>query len=247
MRLFADAGVAAAGSGPLRSGSPCRCAWALYRPFSRGKSRCWLAAGIRECRSACGLQREPPARVRFAVGDGKSGVGGRGRAVHGLQEAMGEGEAVQGLRIEVRLAGRPASVRRPVRCFNSVPALGLTQIQSMPRGTGRVPLVSMAMVNPCACRASISAASTCSIGSPPVRHDEACTGSRLLGARKRWQDRRQSRSLPPPAPSVPTKSVSQKWHSAVSRSSSRPDHRLQPAKRQKTAARPAFAPSPCSV
>ena len=34
---------------------------------------------------------------------------------------------------------------------------------------------------------------------------------------------------------------------AVARSSSRPDQRLQPAKRQKTAAWPAWPPSPCSV
>ncbi len=48
-------------------------------------------------------------------------------------------------------------------------------------------------------------------------------------------------------PSVPTKSVSQKRQTAVSRSASRPDHRLQPAKRQNTAGRPAFSPSPCKV
>ena len=34
---------------------------------------------------------------------------------------------------------------------------------------------------------------------------------------------------------------------AVARSASRPLHRLQPAKRQNTAGRPAFAPSPCKV
>ena len=52
---------------------------------------------------------------------------------------------------------------------------------------------------------------------------------------------------PPPGPSVPTKSVSQKRHWAKARSASRPLHRLQPAKRQNTAGRPTWAPSPCRV
>ena len=38
----------------------------------------------------------------------------------------------------------------------------------MARGTGIVPLVSIAMVKPRACSASIKGSSTCSIGSPPV-------------------------------------------------------------------------------
>ncbi|MNJ04105.1 hypothetical protein D3C73_1647010 [compost metagenome] len=48
------------------------------------------------------------------------------------------------------------------------PIFGLTQIQSTPAGTGKVPLVSMAMVKPTACMASIRAKSSCSSGSPPV-------------------------------------------------------------------------------
>ena len=56
-----------------------------------------------------------------------------------------------------------------------------------------------------------------------------------------------SANLPPPGPSVPTKSVSQNWQTASARSFSRPLHRLQPAKRRNTAARPVCAPSPCSV
>ena len=43
------------------------------------------------------------------------------------------------------------------------------------------------------------------------------------------------------------KSVSQNRQIASARSASRPDQRLHPAKRQKTAARPVCAPSPCSV
>jgi bifunctional enzyme CysN/CysC len=44
---------------------------------------------------------------------------------------------------------------------------------------------------------------------------------------------------PPSVPSVPTKSVSQNWQVASARSCSRPLQRLQPEKRQNTAARPA--------
>ena len=39
--------------------------------------------------------------------------------------------------------------------------------------------------------------------------------------------------------------ASQKRHMASARSTSRPLHRLQPAKRTNTAGRPALAPSPC--
>ena len=53
--------------------------------------------------------------------------------------------------------------------------------------------------------------------------------------------------VPPPGPSVSTKSVSQKVQTAVALSASRPLQRLQPAKRQKTAGRPVWAPSPWSV
>ena len=44
--------------------------------------------------------------------------------------------------------------------------------------------------------------------------------------------------VPPPGPSVPTKSVSQNWQIAEARSRSRPLQRLQPVNRKKTAGRP---------
>ena len=49
-----------------------------------------------------------------------------------------------------------------------MPALGLTQIQSIIGSTGSVPLVSMATSKPAALSAATSGASTWSIGSPPV-------------------------------------------------------------------------------
>src|SRR5471030_3006635 len=97
----------------------------------------------------------------------------------------------------------------PLPTTSLEPIFGLTQIQSTPAGTGKVPLVSMAISKPTACIAAISSRSSCSSG------------------------------LPPASPSVPTKSVSQNWQTALARSLSRPVHRLQPAKRQNTAGRPA--------
>ncbi len=64
-----------------------------------------------------------------------------------------------GITTFISLPARPASIE---------PIFGLTQIQSTPAGTGRVPLVSIAISKPAACIASISGASSCSSGSPPV-------------------------------------------------------------------------------
>ena len=64
-------------------------------------------------------------------------------------------------------------------------------------------------------------------------HREATASARSLAVAKR-----------PPSGPTPTKSVSQNVHTARCRSDSRPVHRLHPANRQNTAARPAFAPSP---
>ena len=53
--------------------------------------------------------------------------------------------------------------------------------------------------------------------------------------------------LPPPIPSVPTKSVSQNWQMARLPVLLTPGPQVADEKRQNTAARPACAPSPCSV
>src|SRR5260363_400412 len=113
--------------------------------------------------------------------------------------------------------------------------------------TGNVPLVSIATVKRARCSASISALSSCNIGSPPVKTTKrraSCGGhsAAIIAA-----SASAVLYLPPFSPSSPTKSVSQKRHIAPARSSSRPDHRLHPANRHHTAERPAFAPSPCNV
>src|SRR5439155_13729219 len=65
---------------------------------------------------------------------------------------------------------------------------------------------------------------------PPIQHPSITSASSLALP-----------NLPPSGP-VPTKSVSQNWQTARDLSSSRPDQRLQPEKRQNTAARPVCAP-----
>ena len=116
-------------------------------------------------------------------------------------------------------------------------------------GAATVPLVSTAISKSCACSASISAAIHLQqrLAAGADHEALACSavgGPRCLTAAARA---RQPRNFPPPGPLVPAKSVSQNWQIAEARSASRPDHRLQPAKRQKTAARPVCAPSPCNV
>ena len=49
------------------------------------------------------------------------------------------------------------------------PALGLTQIQSIPSGGSSVPLVSMAISKPASWKATTSSRSSCRSGSPPVQ------------------------------------------------------------------------------
>ena len=118
----------------------------------------------------------------------------------------------------------------------------------MPGGGCKVPLVSIAMRKPFACSAAISGLSSCSKGSPPVQTTKRCVLTRLGHClTTAWASATGVWNLPPPRPSTPTNCVSQKRHTALARSFSRPDHRLQPAKRRNTAGVPAFAPSPCSV
>src|SRR5207237_535685 len=130
----------------------------------------------------------------------------------------------------------------PLRSTSSAQALGLTHTQSTPGGGGRVPFVSIAISNPALCKAAVRGSSSCSRGSPPV-HTTKRGAPGAAAAGQAASTARASASLeanrPPPGPSVSTKSVSQKPHRAVARSSSRPDHRLQPENRNSTAGRPA--------
>ena len=201
-----------------------------------------------------GLQAQPPLRMREAVLDGRAGVRVAVGSVHRLQEEVREVEVLDTARADRRLLRvRRASARRR----DSSDQVGLrlrADADPVERraGTGRVPLVSMATVNP-ACvqrvdqparRAAAAARRRCRRRSGSVA---GCGRPRPLDCYCRGQHRPRCANCPPPGPSVPTKSVSQNWQMAVARSPSRPVHRLQPAKRQNTAGRPACAPSPCRV
>ena len=147
-----------------------------------------------------------------------------------------------------RVADRPASTRRRCAAGVPAPALGLTQIQSRPAGAAIVPLVSTAISKPRACSASMSGSVDLQQRLAAGADDEALAGlahrpasfAQLAAAKASAEA-----NLPPPRPSMSAKSVSQNLQMADARSASRPDHRLQPAKRQKTAgarsARPRLA------
>src|SRR5262249_2503909 len=87
----------------------------------------------------------------------------------------------------------------------------------------------------------------CSSGSPPVNTTKRPSAPRPQVSAMAPASSAGVRKRAPPGPSVPTKSVSQNEQVALPRSLSRPFHRLQPANRQKTAARPVWPPSPCRV
>ena len=126
------------------------------------------------------------------------------------------------LREQDWLAGRPASTHHPIVAPPLVPAFGLTQIQSIDRGTSKVPFVSMAISKPWRCNVDINVSSTCSIGSPPVKTTNRCSVLPCHCARIAAVKISAPANEPPSGPSVPTKSVSQKEQTALSRSCSRP-------------------------
>ena len=73
-----------------------------------------------------------------------------------------------------------------------------------------------------ACSASISAGSTCSSGSPPVSTTKRCDGVSPQCLAISSASSSAVLNLPPPSPSVPTKSVSQNLQTASARSSRGP-------------------------
>ena len=128
----------------------------------------------------------------------------------------GRSRGVRALRARARSADRRASTRR----------LSAAPDRRRPSGSRRS---SRWHAAPAACRwsrwrsrslrrgaPSISGSSTCSIGSPPVQHDE---GRRAAvsppGVAAGPGERIGVANLPPPSPSVPTKSVSQNLQVAV--------------------------------
>ena len=153
-----------------------------------------LASPSRDADELMGLQGQAPDRVRLAVGDGELAYCAPAPAPSmGCRKRWAKPSAS-------RSAGsRPACGKTsfnssPERCFRSVPALGLTQTQSIAAGTGRVPLVSIAMVKPRACKAAISGVVDLQHRLAAGEHDEIRAGVAGSRARTRPQAPRRSRS-----------------------------------------------------
>ena len=165
-----------------------------------------------------GLQAEPPARVGagssstagavFASRSGPS-IGCRkkwskSRCSNALGSSAGLG--VDELQLVAARAARgrrrPSGSRRPSRC----PAGAGACRWSRPRSRSR----ARAARRP-------ASSSSWSSGSPPVQTTNGgCVGRSPahVGGDARRPARRRSANVPPPGPSVPTKSVSQNWQTA---------------------------------
>ena len=202
----------------------------------------------RDSEDLVGLQAQAPLRVLEAVAHGGRGVGSRGRR----RRAAGAGSARKS-RSAKRSGSAPGCGNTsfsssPERSTRSAFAFGLRQIQSTPAGGSRVPLVSMATSKPASWSAATSGSSSCSNGSPPV-HTTNGRPRRRGGPRlaDRGGERGGSRE-PAAARTVGADEIGVAPRRAgtgpFARSSSRPVHRLQPAKRRNTAGRPAGRPRP---
>ena len=172
------------------------------------------------------LHREAPVWMGEAVRDRRLGMGLALGPIHRLQQKMLEIE-----RLEPRWprfsCGKTSLSSCPLRTAKGASALGLTQIQSSPSGGTIVPLVSTAISKPCACSAAINGASTCSSGSPPVAPPAGFWPAHPSGG-DRPTSCAASPKRPPPVPSTPTKSVSQKRQTASARSPHAPTRGYSP-------------------
>ena len=196
------------------------------------------------------LHAEPPARMRHAIARGRAHVFGRLVAPHRLQQEMLEGERPETAQAPRPLADKPASTRSRAVCTSSAPAFGLTQIQSMP---GR------RLDRPVGLDRDLETARVHRIDQRVVELQQRLAAGEddiALAAAVRRPLRQQPRrasaaafsNLPPPSPSVPTKSrVAERAYArrrdpprAPSTDCSRRSGRTRPA-------RPARMPSPCSV
>src|SRR5581483_5810285 len=107
-------------------------------------------------------------RVRQAVGDRLLGMAAHIRTIHRLEQVVGERQVFEHRR-RGAILGYTNFSSSPAVTTSGAPALGLTQTQSIPPQSGRVPLVSMPTMKPASCNAVVSASSSWSDGSPPVQ------------------------------------------------------------------------------
>ncbi len=209
------------------------------------QSRCLF---LRNPQDLMRLQTQPPLRMLHAVPHRQLRIRQAVRPIHWLQKEMSKSEPLK-LPGCACACGNTSFNSSPAFCTSRAPTFGLTHTQSIPAGASTVPFVSTAISKSRSCSASISTRSSCSKGSPPVQTTNRVPSAPRTAHVALIASARSSAvsNLPPPGPSTPTNSVSQNWQIADARSLSRPDHKLHPANRQNTAARPACAPSPCSV
>ena len=189
-------------------------------------------------RGGPGSRRRPPRCWRRGRGRPSAGASARRQGSRPIARARASGSA----------CGKTSFSSSARSSTTSAPALGLTQTQSTParHGPGAVGLDGdleaggVQRVDELVVELQQSARRRC-------RRRSRGAGRRARTTRTWAASASAPRNVPPPGPSVPTKSVSQNRHTAVARCSSRPVQRLQPVKRQNTAGRPAWAPSPCRV
>ena len=179
----------------------------------------------------------------------RRGVASRARAVHRLQEEVLEVERLEPLRLGARLRIDELQFVA-ARSTSGASAFGLTQIQSMPAGGGEraVGLDGDAEARARAARRSAARRAAAAARRRCTRRSAGA--ARRVGPARRdriRQRRRPSRTCRRPGRRCRRNRCRRNRQTAPARSSSRPDHRLQPAKRRNTAGVPAFAPSPCSV
>src|SRR5262245_43789500 len=96
----------------------------------------------------------------------------------------------------------------PCNTRNSLLAFGLTVNHNSPLGGSTVPLVSTATNQPPAWNSASSGSSSCNKGSPPVHTTNGLTCELGQWLATALTSSAGVRNLPPPVPSVPTKSVS---------------------------------------
>ena len=194
-----------------------------------------------------GLHAELPDRLLQAQVYANFGITFLQHIIQRLQAVVAKRQALHGLHIGHRKARlRPHQLELMALALHPGGAgfgADAEPVDAFGRGDA-----ATAISKPWACKASISAVSTCNKGSPPVSTTKRWAAKPAGHRAAIWAARAAALSKRPPSvPSVPTKSVSQKRQTALARSCSRPDHKLHPAKRQNTAGRPACAPSPCKV
>jgi hypothetical protein len=148
--------------------------------------------------------RRPAPRPRRMGPDGRSHPAGATSLPCGRQGGLAANRRPSAKTYRRRHRGSQGFNSCPAFRRHGAPAFGLTQIQSSPSGSSSVPFVSIAMSKRRACTASISEASSCRSGSPPVkttnRRSVPASHVRSIASAsdaRQSQHRRDSNRIPP--------------------------------------------------